>query len=190
LGKDIMTATRLRQFAGYALRRMGTPGLAGIAALVAALAYALLVVQPAWERQDQVDARIEEAHAALDCNSSGDAVAKLTPAQQLAVFYRLFPNNATVPGLLTKINSIAGEQKLVLETGEYALTPAPAGQIDQLRITLPLKGSYPQIRRFTAAAMTALPTLSLQSAQLRRDKIADDRVEGRLVFVLFMEHAV
>ena len=59
-----------------------------------------------------------------------------------------------------------------------------------MRITLPVKGSYPQIRRFAAAAMAALPTLSLQSAQLRRDKIGDDRVEGRLVFVLFMEHAV
>ena len=184
-----MNATRLKQWTTYVLQRIGVPGWIGMAATVAAIGYAALVVQPAVARQARLDARIQEAAATLDCTSSGDGAGRLTPAQQLAVFYRLFPRNAAVPELLTKINSLAGEQKLVLETGEYALTPSSGGQLDQLRITLPVRGSYPQIRRFTAAALATLPSLSLQSAQLRRDKIGDDRVEGRLVFVLFMEHA-
>jgi hypothetical protein len=171
----------------YFLRRIGVPGWLGTLCLVAALAFLSVQVLPAFDHLATLERRQAAAQAKL-AQQAGGPGAILTPAQQLAAFYGDFPQGAKIPDVLARIHDIAEEQKLALELGEYALSKAQGGRLDQFRITLPVKGPYPQVRKFAAEALAELPALSLESLSLRREKVAEGAVEGRIVFLLFVEH--
>ena len=172
---------------GYIVRRIGLPGWLGLLSLAAALVFLVIEVLPGVDSLTRIGERVSNAQTRLayPVNEGG---AVLTPAQQLAAFYRDFPRGAKIPDVLARIHDIADEQKLALELGEYALTKTPGSRLDQFRITLPVKGTYPQVRKFAADTLTAIPALSLESLSLRREKVTEGNVEGRIVFLLFLEH--
>lgn len=181
-----MNARAIRHRAVYALRRLGPPGWLGLALLGAACAYLALVALPAAGRLAQLEAQIAADQEKLsNCTAAGAA---LSPAQRLASFYGDFPTSERVPDELARLFKFAEAHKLELDVGEYSFVRAQGGRLDQFRITLPLKGSYPDMRAFAAEVLAAVPALSLESVALRREKVADPAVEGRIVFLLFVEH--
>ena len=176
-------ATRRRVL--FALRRLGVPGWLGLVLGIAAVAYLLFVAQPATARREQLDAEIAASHEKLSNCTTG---AELSPAQRLASFYGEFPTAERVPDELARLFKFAEAHKIELDVGEYSFVRAQGGRLDQFRITLPIKGSYPDIRAFAAEALEAVPALSLESLALRREKVADSAVDGRVVFLMFVEH--
>jgi len=170
----------------YAVRRGGTPALLGLLGLLAAAIFFVVELMPAESSLTQLKAQYVSGQ--VEQAQRKDTVV-LTPAQQLAAFYRDFPQDKIIPDVLSQVYKVAQNQKLPLELGEYAMTKLPGARLDQFRITLPIKGSYLQLRKFLAEVLQAQPALSLQSLTMRREKIAMDGVDARVVLVLFMEHA-
>jgi hypothetical protein len=187
LGAEIMNTALLRRRLAYAFMRLGLPGVFGLALLLGAAGYALAILLPTVAQVDKLDQRIADATIKLQTAKDARAAAPLTPTEQLLAFYQAFPKGATVPDLLGKIYAIAGEQKLSLEIGEYVLTKSRSGRLDQFRITFPVKGSYPQIRKFVGAALATAPALALESIQMKRDKVGDGVADARIVFLLYLE---
>jgi hypothetical protein len=179
-----MLATRHRAL--YALRRIGVPGWLGLACGAAASAALLLVVLPAMAQRDRLDAEIAASQEKLSNCTTGSV--ELSPAQRLASFYGDFPTAERVPDELERLFKFAEAHRIELDTGEYAFVRAQGGRLDQFRITLPIKGSYPEIRAFAAEALESVPALSLESLALRREKVAEATVDGRVVFLMFVEH--
>lgn len=180
-----MNVRALHRQMRYALRRLGMPGWIGLALVATAVAYLLLVALPAAARRDQLDAEVAASQEKLSNCTTG---AELSPAQRLASFYGDFPTAERVPDELARLFKFAESHKIELDVGEYTFVRAQGGRLDQFRITLPIKGAYPDIRAFAADALEALPALSLESLALRREKVADDTVDGRVVFLMFVEH--
>ncbi len=180
---NIRTA-RLQAF--YLIRRGGLPGCLGALCLVAALVFFVLEVMPATDRVANLASR---RLALQERKAQGTSLVALTPAQQLARFYRGFPPGSAIPDVLARIEQIATEQQLDLELGDYAMVREPGARLDQLRITLPVKGSYLQIRKLIAEVLHTQAALSLDSLTVRRAKVAQDTGDGRIVFLLFLEHA-
>lgn len=171
---------------GYVLRRGGMPAWLGLFCLAAAMGFFVLDVIPATDQLSNLNQRRE---AALSQKAQSQGAHKLTPAQQLSAFYGGFAKGVTIPDVLAGMHQIATEQQLALEIGEYSMTREQGAGLDQFRITLPVKGSYLQVRKFIAEALVAQPALSLESLSVRREKVAQDAIDGRIVFLLFLEHA-
>ena len=185
----IVNILLLRRTAVYHLQHLGVPGKLGLLLTVVFLAYLFGVALPTRLRNAQVDQRLAEISTRLHTVARDKATGGLTPAEKLADFYQVFPRETTIPDWLGKIYAIADQQKLDLEIGEYALTQIKAGRLDQFRIVFPVKGSYPQIRRFIGAALATAPALALDSVNLKRDKVGDAVADGRIVFLLYLEKA-
>ena len=56
-------------------------------------------------------------------------------------------------------------------------------------MVLPVKGSYPQVKRFLAQAMRDTPGLALDSISLQRDQGGAQALEVQLRFTVFMRTA-
>ena len=181
-----MNIRAARAQAFYLIRRGGVPGCLGALCLVAALVFFVLEVMPTTDRVANLASRKQALQAR---KAQGPGLVAHTPAQQLANFYSAFPPGSAIPDVLARIEQIAREQQLELELGEYAMVREPGARLDQLRITLPVKGSYLQIRKLIAEALHTQAALSLESLSVRRAKVAQDAVDGRIVFLLFLEHA-
>jgi Tfp pilus assembly protein PilO len=183
----IMNLALLRRTAVFHLRHLGLPGKLGLILTAAFLGYLFVVALPAKMHGTQSAQRIAELSMQMDAAARNKANAAMTPAEKLAEFYRAFPKETTIPDWLGKIYAIADKQKLALEIGEYSLTQVKAGQLNQFRIVFPVKGNYPQIRKFIAATLATAPALALDSIDLKRDKVGESVADGRIVFLLYLE---
>jgi len=67
--------------------------------------------------------------------------------------------------------------------------PDKVGKLVRYQMTLPVKGEYPQIRKFLTDLPGALPAVALENVQFERQKIADPNVEAKIRLVLYMERA-
>jgi hypothetical protein len=187
LGEGLVNAQAWRLRAVYGLRRLGLPGAMGALCLLALLAFLLLEARPAAQRVAGFAKRQAALQQRAALQAAPDGVAR-TPGQQLLAFYEDFPVSAEIADVLAGVHAIAQAQQLSLDLGEYAVVKTPGARLDRVRITLPLKGGYPQLRQLVFEALRQYPALALESLSLRRDKVSDEVLDGRLVFMLYVEH--
>jgi hypothetical protein len=173
---------------GWWLRRavavLGWPGGVGVLLLLAALGvYGSLVsvhqVRIAAIKQETatLKQRIEQA-AKSGIPESGSA-------DDLKKFYRFFASG-TATEWLDKLYAAADAEKLELAQGEYRGVADKTGKLLRYQVTLPVKGSYVQIRRFIDAALIAVPVAALDDVNFKRETIGATQLEARIKFTLFL----
>ena len=75
----------------------------------------------------------------------------------------------------------------MLETGEYAWLQTGTERLARYRITLPVKGTFKQVLGFMDIVLKDNTTLALENAAFKRDKVDDEAVEAKLVFIVFVD---
>jgi hypothetical protein len=185
-----MKAQLLRRQFLYLLRRLRWQGVGGLLLTLTALTFGATLLLRFNARIDQVDRQIAQVTSQLQVAARNPTAGlPTTPAEQLEAFYQAFPASASVPDWLARIYALADEQQLVLEAGDYVLNHAESGRLDKFTVILPVRGSYPQLRRFIRAALLTAPALALERIDLKRDNVAQGNAEARIVFLLFLEKA-
>lgn len=111
-----------------------------------------------------------------------------TPSEQLAEFYKFFPAEKTSPHWLGLMVAIANQKGLALNHGEYAVVRDSVGELRRFKITLPVQGSYPQIRQYLAALIEEVPSMSLENVQFERKDILDTDLQAKIKLVLYLRH--
>ena len=109
-----------------------------------------------------------------------------TSLQKLHGFQRLLGEGNADLAQQTLFNT-ALKTGLVLEEASYERIFEPKGLYQQVRITLPVKGSYPAIRQFCERVLLALPYASLDRVSFKRDNAGFATISATLVFVLFVK---
>ena len=89
---------------------------------------------------------------------------------------------------LERVYALARSAKLELLQGEYRLEKPPFG-IVFYRITLPIRGTYPQIRQFVAATLKSMPIASLDALRFERKKAGDSQLEAQLRLTIYFRPA-
>ena len=167
-----------------ALSRLGPAGVIGSLLLVLAGLSLPFVIAPAREYAAAQDDRIAQARARLARLQSGEeAQAPETPASRV---YRALPMQQEATAAIDRIYAAAEQERIPITRGEYSLVIEPAPGLAQYQILLPVHGTYPQIRRFVATALDAVPALGLEDIALQRKKIGDASVDARLRMTLYL----
>ncbi|MEI7535564.1 MAG: type 4a pilus biogenesis protein PilO [Comamonadaceae bacterium] len=165
--------------------KLGWQGLLGAALLVLVAVLYFASLRPEQSELQSLQRQIESARHSV-ASPAGDAAPAHTPAQQLDAFYASFPNTAELPALLEKVFACARQQGLQLELGEYRVSRDSADGLTQFQLTLPVRGSYLQIRRFMASAMTGVTTMSLDSIQFDRQKVSDSTLTAKVKLTIYL----
>lgn len=168
------------------LSGLGYPGMAGALLLLGGAAYGLAFLLPQRHTVEVLQERIERAEhraAALRLGTDGPLPAPPTPAEVL--YAALSPSDALAPQV-ERIHAAAAGEQLVLLQGEYGRSEVPGTRLVRYRISLPLRGSFAQVRRFIAGACAAVPGLTLDDLQLQRQSVAEAQVDARVQFSLFL----
>jgi Tfp pilus assembly protein PilO len=162
---------------------LGWPGILGLGLMVFACGFYFSTLRSEQSRLDdlrQQIAKVREQRAA-----PADS-APTAPADKLAAFYGFFPGSTDLPDLLQKVFAAAKGQGLQLEHGEYRVLKDNAGGLTQFQLTLPVRGTYPQIRKFVDGALTEVSTLSLDSIQFDRQKVGDAIVDAKVKLIVYL----
>jgi Tfp pilus assembly protein PilO len=166
--------------------RLGWMGGLGVVLLLFALAFHATRVAP---HERELAALSTEAGNLQQRLRSGQALASKpneSSAEQLAAFYAYFPPSAAAPELLGKIHAAAGANGIVLRSGEYKFERNADQKLARYQITLPLVGSYGQVRRFVATVLADVPAASVDEIQMKRESIASTTLEVRIRLSMYL----
>lgn len=160
-----------------ALGRLGRVGGAGLAALLLALVVALFIT-PGLRAQAET-AREQAAAAARAERDARIAAAdrtRSTMAREGMTALRHLPSGQERDARVTRLLARAAKEGLVvdglLQTAPEVAAPGrmpDATAVQWHSVSLPLRGSYAQIRAFLAAALAADPALALDAVLLQRE---------------------
>lgn len=178
----------LRWTMGRLLRLLGRPGVLAVGLLVILPPFYFSALVPAQEHLEEMRRSVlalrEQARAG---KNAGYVLHR--PDEQLAAFYRVFPEERNSPQLLEKLAALAEKQGLSLNEGEYKAMPDKGGRLLRFQMVLPVKGEYRQIRAFLTELSAEIPVLALENVQFSRQNVADAAVEARIRLALYLEQA-
>jgi hypothetical protein len=162
-------------------RHLGWPFAAG---LLAAAAAAVLYLQltPRLERER---ATLAQRQAARVAAASLSRSSKPIDAQDSAqAFVDSLPSSRLRSRDVAVILDAAKASNLVIERADYAVQQDPGVPITRLRASIPVKGSYGDIRALTTQVLNKLPHAALESMQLERPNAAATQLDAQLQFSL------
>ncbi len=170
-----------------AMHAMGWAAIGGVALAIFAAGFFFSNVMPLQAKVTVLRDRVQR----LETQAGGQAqiVDPERPDARLAAFYDQLPAAEQAPEVVRRLHSHADDVGLVLERGEYRPLPDPSGRLMRYQLVLPVKGSYPQVKRFLAQAMRDTPGLALDSISLQRDQGGSPALEVQLRFTVFMRIA-
>jgi hypothetical protein len=165
----------------YQLMRVGTVGLSGVAALIAAAALALGLLLPAQQSVLALRTELTKAGHAVPGSVQQD-----TGPRQFAA---TLPTREQIPALLGVVLAQATESGIVLDQGRYTYSPATATRLARYTFEFPVKGDYGNVRRFINKSLAAVPALGLDKLHLERKNVGDTLVSADVGFVIYMRGA-
>jgi hypothetical protein len=112
--------------------------------------------------------------------------ATLTEERFQAFRDRLVDDNERTE-ILQKVFAEAEKANIALQQGDYVLLIEPEGNFSKLQISLPLKGSYSQIRIYAQTLLEMIPALSLDEIGFRRASVSIPNVEAKLHLTLYIK---
>jgi Tfp pilus assembly protein PilO len=167
--------------------QLGLVGSVGVILLLAALLTWFTLVQGDQQeliRLNQGLSTLRQQEAAKNSLLSNPI---LSQEEQLALFYKNFPDELQVPDLLKEIFKAAENEGLTLETAEYTVVKSGTDRLIRYRVSLPVKGAFKQMLQFMDTVLKQSAAVALENAAFKRDKVDDGLVEGKLVFVVLVD---
>ncbi|MDD1964342.1 type II secretion system protein M [Pseudomonas putida] len=171
------------------VQRAGLPGLGGAALLALVLGYGMFGLLPDWQSLDTLRQNSHKANEFLEKVANGTATLPVVPSQQLDEFHKALPTQLDATTVIDRIYAMASKEKINLARGEYALGIDPKTQLARYQILLPVRGNYPQLRRFLHALLTELPAVVVEDVDFQRKRIADTELSGRIRMTLYLSRS-
>jgi hypothetical protein len=161
------------------LRRLGAAGVLGIGVLIACAAFWASALKPAQEELAAQRLALERLRA----RAPYQPVAAGGKAEELRRFYNLFPPVAELTAEVERLHRLARRARLELAQGEYRLERRNAG-LWSYRVTLPVRGTYPQVRDFISAVLKDMPIASIEALRFERKKAAETLLDAQVRITL------
>jgi len=163
---------------------LGAVGMLALGLLAGAAMFLVVVVKPLEARNGQLELRL--ARSSQQYLSPGSAGMRApVPAAKIAAFYKFFETNEATTDWLVKLHAIGNAAGVELQSAEYRMQRTGT-VIERYEISLPVTGSYAQIRTFLDKALTEIPVLSLDQVNFRRARENEDAVRADVRFTLHL----
>jgi hypothetical protein len=75
---------------------------------------------------------------------------------------------------------------LALERGTYDLAPMRSGHLVRARMTFPVHGRYPDVRRFVDTTLATIPGAAVDGLRLQRKDIGAVEIDADIRFALYL----
>jgi type II secretion system (T2SS) protein M len=165
-----------------ALLRLGPLGIVALGIFLACGAFYFNTLQPA---EDEAAAR----RAALERQRSRvpyRPVSVDSRAEDLRRFHALFPQTGELNAQVERVHGLARRSGLDLAQGEYRLERRTSG-LWAYRVTLPVRGSYGELREFLSAVLKDMPIASIDALRFERKRAADTQLEAQVRLTLYAQ---
>lgn len=160
--------------------QLGPLGIAAVLTLAASVIFLSFVVQPLEQRNRALDIALQGYESA---RRSGNGVTGADT--RIGAFYAFFKRRETLTDWLARIEQSGRRAGLQLPSAAY--DSADGGQrLTRYRVSVPLTGTYGQIRSFLTSVLDDIPVASLDHASFRRAAPNSPQVDADVTFTLYL----
>ena len=163
------------------LDTLGAAGVLGLGVLVFCAAFYVTAIAPA-EREREAQRSAAER---LKSRSPYQMVSTSLGSTEVSRFQSLFPPLERLPDELENVYALARNARLATQQGEYRLEARGAG-LAAYRVTLPIRGSYAQIREFVGNVLKEMPIASVDALRFERKKVGDTVLEAQVQLSIYL----
>lgn len=168
------------------VQALGWPGWVGAACFVLVIGYGLFGLLPSWHELSELQLRAQAAAERQQRIDAGEEAPVTRPADVVGNFYRGLPAQLEATKAIDRIYVLARQESIALERGEYSLGVDPKTRLARYQILLPVRGSYPQLRRFLHTLLSEMSGVVLEDVEVQRKSIVDSELTGRLRVTLYL----
>jgi Tfp pilus assembly protein PilO len=165
-------------------RELGGVGLASLGLLAGAALFFFLALKPLEARNERLQQRLGESTRMNAAPGAGPASASQTAAK-LDALYQFLETKEHKSDLLAKLHAIGAAAGVEVRAADYKLHKSGV-RIERYEITLPVTGSYAQIRAFLGNALAGIPALSLDQVSFRKQRPNDAQVQAEMRLTLHL----
>jgi Tfp pilus assembly protein PilO len=153
--------------------------LAGLLGITCMLVWAFF-----WVPQRDGLVRLESTHAELRLRQESSAAARQPVLQRTAgeELAAVLPHEKQADRLIARTLALARQHGVVIDQADYQYRQETDTKWLQLNMSLPLRGSYPQTRRFIEAVLREHPHLAMNQIGFKRDASTSSQLEAVVSF--------
>jgi hypothetical protein len=178
------SASSIVPYASYAANRIGKLGIVGLSMCMFSVIAFVSTNVPLRQELASQTVNLDAARSTAADERSGRTSA--TPQQHATNFVASLPTPNDVPIIMGSIVAVAAATGIELESGTYEYVLADSDSIARYQMSLPVIGSYPQVRKFIENVLAAVPAVALESMRLERDSVGDQVVAADLKFSILL----
>jgi hypothetical protein len=172
----------------YLARRVqyvGKTGVGGVALLVFAIAFFM-------GANVSVRNEVGELRTSLD-GARETGAGSANPQQSRALAARelmsTLPARSELPEITGKIVAQAQAAGIALDRGNYDFSVTHSGKLVRARMTFPVHGRYPDIRRFIDSTLADVPGAAVDGLRLGRKEIGATEIDAGIRFAVYVRGA-
>lgn len=176
-----------RWFARRCWNSFGWVGRIGLFALISAPLVGWFGMWPLKQQNEDLAQAVQSAQ--MHGPASNRPSEQTSDHEHVQAFYAWLPDihSDALGKLMASLQQAANANNLTLDQGEYRLVTTAETDVISYDIQLPVKGSYPRIRRFMAQAQQDNPTLALTSIGFARQAAQEIGLEASIHWVLYLK---
>lgn len=159
------------------LRALGSAGVLGIGIGCFCAAFYFSALVPAERELASLQS--------LDRPARGQGPGRDAREVEIEAFRRNFPPAEHLTDELARVYRLAREAGLELLHGEYRSERATAGLVPY-RISLPVRGTYAELRAFIGAILVQVPFASVDTLRFERRKSAEAQIEAQVRMTIYL----
>ena len=182
------SAARVHWYIQRVVERLGVPGVVGIALLAMSGALYLNAIVPMTEERAELVSAVAQARQMTRANNNASSDNGV--AGQLQAFHAFFPAYANATKDQRAIYALLRKEGVGLRHAEYKQFSDTELQLVRHEWTLPVSGSYVNVRGFLADLLTELPNVSVDHLSLSRDGRAGSDIKCDIRMTLYYQDGV
>jgi Tfp pilus assembly protein PilO len=163
--------------------QLGGIGLLALGLFAAAALFLQVGLKPLEARNDLLQQRLAGSTRQKSLTDAPGSPSQT--AAKLAALYGVLETKDQTTDFLAKLNTIGSSAGVELRAAEYRLNKT-SNRIERYEITLPVTGTYAQIRTFLGKALAEIPALSLDQVSFRKQRANDPQVQAETRLTLHL----
>ncbi|MFJ5446885.1 hypothetical protein ACIKP9_11645 [Methylobacillus methanolivorans] len=170
--------------------RLGWQGIALVAVLLTTVYLLVAGLLPLQNELMQLRQNVAAQEATFSLNPQPQRQPESSPeqtlAQELAEFDTRFPDIQRLPDELGVLFRLAEGHGLPVVKGEYSLTEKRQGNLRRFEASVPVNGSYQEVKALVLDILDALPNVALAELGFERGEAVEAEIKTRLRLVFFI----
>ena len=171
------------------LRRTGWSPWIAVAMLAAAVAIHAMGTLQLRPTIDTQHAELKRLHAIEALPRAAVQPSRPLIEERMDAFRSTLGDKRDLNRYMTTVFALAKKHDIALAQAEYKLDFVKLGGFYTYQATFPVRGTYPQLRRFIDATLQSVPCAALEDVDFKRDQIGAPTTEAKLRFVFYLKGA-